>query len=591
MEDRRVFSVVFRERHRRAIEQRTEQVVDLKSEWYGRYLSRDELLSLVVLADDEIRAVRQWFTGHNLKILDQRIMSRQHFLVEATSEQIRDAFGEHPEEWNEYQFDVRRVARIIPESLAGPVQKISGLLDDEKQRASHTGTRGMPTAEPPDTASERADPSVAGHKPAGGPDGEAAGGMTPADIRRIYEFPEEWDGDGETIALVMFEGKLDRPSLEQFWRQHGIGPPNVEEVEVGPRPELRRQDQLSNLELAMSVEWAGALAPKARIVVYFVDPVIFADPWSAFLMEIIADDNRSPSVAAISWVTPERDYYRKHGHRLVVGLLAQAACLGITVVAAAGNWGPFDGLPRKEWNSQVVTDAAWPHGVFPAVEECVLGVGGTMITSREPLTEIAWSSPPPLHLQGKLAAEFVAGSGGFSDQVPLPRWQRFLDKRHFARGAANPSVLPYGRGFPDVAFMACGPVVQEGARLSCRAYQAVSDGAWVNYAGGTSIGAPIWAAILAMANQARRARGRGPVGWVNPLLYEKLRTRATPPAFRPIVHGTSDVVMSVLNKQGQSAPYRLGGYECESDWDPVTGLGVPHVTNLIHHLCDERGDR
>ena len=39
----------------------------------------------------------------------------------------------------------------------------------------------------------------------------------------------------------------------------------------------------------------------------------------------------------------------------------------------------------------------------------------------------------------------------------------------------------------------------------------------LNY--GTSVGTPIFAAMIALVNSARKEAGKGPVGFVNPVLY------------------------------------------------------------------------
>lgn len=332
----------------------------------------------------------------------------------------------------------------------------------------------------------------------------------------------------------------------------------------------------------MTVEWVGAMAPGATIVVYMIDPEIFADPWAVYLLALINDKQNNPTVASTSWIIPERRYYRVFGNSVVTGLLDQAAALGITVISAAGDWGAFDGVPRKTVDGYAVSDAPWPHTVFPAVEERVLGVGGTMVTSLNPLTEIAWSGPPPLAVAQAVQFTQLAGSGGFSQDVPIPRWQQQHLRAWYSRGPNQPAVVPYGRGVPDVALMASGPAVMRENVLSALGYQAVVGREWIDFAGGTSIAAPIWAAIIALSNQARAAVGKGALGVLNPLLYS-LR-KASPNPFRDILIGQTDVCVRVVNSHGKAVTFRLDGFAACPDWDPVTGLGVPHVANLMQHL-------
>lgn len=559
---------------------------------YGQHLTREELDALVALPADERALVADWLTGHGMTVLDTPLTGRQLMFVRATIAQVEAAFGAETLRWLNRNGDNRgaRIASAMPRRLAGYVQKVGGLPGEQGQidlerlmletesplvnvQSSQKAENSIDVADIK-TDDLEADAVVA--KPSD------LGGVTPADIKEIYNFPDAADanGSGETIALMMLGGHLDRRDLHTFWRAHGIEPPEVEIVDVGF---VRQHDThpLHMLEAGMTVEWAGAMARGAKLVVYRIDPTVMGDPWAAFLLAVINDKLHRPTIACTSWITPERRYYTQHGHSTVTGLLNQAAALGITVVSAAGDWGPFDGIPRTIKDGRYVSDAAWCHGVFPAVEEQVLAVGGTMIMHRHPLTEIAWSGPPPPGMNKTLHFERIAGSGGFSEDVPIPDWQRPSMHGWYSRGAGTPAVVPYGRGFPDVALMAAGATIQRGAcePLTSQGYQAFIGGKWIDYAGGTSVAAPIWAAIIALANKARRAVGLSRLGFVNPLLY-KLRD-AQPAPFREITAGAADVAMTVVNAHGRAVTYHLPGYECRSGWDPVTGLGVPHVANLI----------
>ena len=115
-------------------------------------------------------------------------------------------------------------------------------------------------------------------------------------------------------------------------------------------------------------------------------------------------------------------------------------------------------------------------------------------------------------------------------------------------------------------------------------YNAVVNGAPINYAGGTSVAAPIWAAILARANQARRAAGRPRLGFVNPLLYRLASTVGENAPFRAIDIGDNDVELQVIDADENVTTYVLEGYRAAPGWDPVSGLGVPRVRQLIDAL-------
>jgi kumamolisin len=198
--------------------------------------------------------------------------------------------------------------------------------------------------------------------------------------------------------------------------------------------------------------------------------------------------------------------------------------------------------------------------------------------------------PPNHELRQFVAFTRLASSGGFSEDIAIPWWQQEAlslngRPRHFRRGLTLPAVIPSGRGYPDVALMAQGDAIANpaGAGLASVGYEALVDGQRINYAGGTSVAAPIWAAIVACMNQARRTAGQPRVGFVNPLLYKLAGTAATPGAspFSAITDGAGDVEMQVLDECGRPTRYKLEGFSACAGWSPVTGLGVPRVRNLI----------
>ncbi len=152
---------------------------------------------------------------------------------------------------------------------------------------------------------------------------------------------------------------------------------------------------------------------------------------------------------------------------------------------------------------------------------------------------------------------------------------------YYPRGEGVPSVVPYGRGFPDVALAAATADVSRnnGQSLSGRGYLACVNGKWIDYAGGTSLATPIWATIIAMINQARRKSNQPRVGMINHALY-KLNDK-NHELFRNIVIGNNDIIMNVINQEGRVTKHRLSGYHSREKWDPVSGLGVPNVENII----------
>lgn len=558
---------------------------------FGKHLSRDELRSLATPPDEALAAVKSAFEAGEMAVTVSDIP--QVLYVEATDQQLSDAFGPEFLEWI-HAPESSRSARSrwgIPATISSWVKGIHAHREDNVLTAGllGKGIEGTGAAAP-----EGGEIAVYPHRPdsgAGRSPPSDLGGFSPECIRRVYDFPDQWTGKGEVIGLMNLGGTLDPKDLDRFWSCHALPSPEVHVVRIGPAapPEDEGKSSfLSRLEVTMTTQWLGAMAPDATIVIYDINTHYIPDPWVAML-EVALHDAHGPSVLVSSWTLPERTYYSATSPEVVTDLLAQAAAVGVTMVVATGDWGVYDGRPRERWGGVPVVRAPWPHGTFPAVEDRVLSVGGTMITCRQPHTELAWSGPLPPNdaLRQGVPLECLASSGGFSEFVPIPGYQAglFERARMYSRGSNTPAVMPFGRGYPDVALAAQGRAVHrpDFPGLSSEGYQALVQGTWIDWGGGTSVAAPIWGAIVARMNEARRAAGKSRVGCVTPVLYE-LAARATDPEtspFRDIDTGHSDVILRVLNSDQRTMTWQLAGFVASHGWDPVTGLGVPRVDRLI----------
>src|SRR5262249_18470604 len=309
-------TIIFSERRPNRIQCLAEIIADENHPQYGRYLNRAELGSLVALPEDERRGVIEWLAGFGMKVIDPPDGNKQLLFVRATTEQIKGAFGEEIFCWMDRGGDHRsaRIASALPRRLAGYVQKVSGLFDQRLQTENliaNSAALETAAAMARETGRLRQTVPLASPVPPAG-----FGGFTPAEIREIYQFPDEWDGSGETIALMLLGGDLRNADLQTFWRAHGVERDRMSVTQIGAA-KAGKTNSLHALEAAMTVEWAGAMAPGAKIAVYHVDPALVSDPWSAFLLAVIGDKEHNPTVACTTWITPERRYYGLHGHSVV----------------------------------------------------------------------------------------------------------------------------------------------------------------------------------------------------------------------------------------------------------------------------------
>ncbi|KAH8587032.1 peptidase S8/S53 domain-containing protein, partial [Bisporella sp. PMI_857] len=105
------------------------------------------------------------------------------------------------------------------------------------------------------------------------------------------------------------------------------------------------------------------------------------------------------------------------------------------------------------------------------------------------------------------------------------------------------------RGIPDVSALAVDYVIGIHGRFSL-AY-------------GTSASTPIIASMIAMINNERLLNGKGPVGFINPVLYQH------PEVFVDVTHGEN-----VGCQEDQ-------GFRAVEGWDAATGLGSPDYERLL----------
>jgi kumamolisin len=360
-------------------------------------------------------------------------------------------------------------------------------------------------------------------------------GYFPRDIRAAYRFPTHLDGKGQTIALLEFGSGFAARDVEAFWREHGVPVRPVAFVSVDGTPNSGG-GQAVDVECTLDVEWAGALAPEASLVVYEASPGADDVSWARAMLlaleAVVTDEVHRPSVVSISYGDAESRIPRRA--LWAWDLAAQrAAARGISVLAASGDMGAY-GVRGIAW--------PFPHVDAPASLPHVWAVGGTTLRLAPDgtrLSETGWSD----------TNDNGASGGGVSLVFPLPGWQES------AGVPANPEGRP-GRGVPDGALVADPDT---GVAIVFDGEPAVI--------GGTSASTPMWAALVALTNQARSGHGRSPLGLLAPRLYPLGRS----PVFHDIVQGTNRI-------DG------IAGYQCGPGWDPVTGWGSVDATTFVERL-------
>jgi hypothetical protein len=340
---------------------------------------------------------------------------------------------------------------------------------------------------------------------------------TPQQVRQAYGFTlarlpngQPATGAGQTIAIIdAYHDPNIQSDLHNFDGSLGLPDPvmwinsmnGVSQVSPGWASET-----------ALDVEWAHAAAPQANILLVEAASSNYSD-----LLAAVQYASSLPDVVAVSmsWggsefsteTSMDSTFTTPSGH--IGGSHLPG---GITYVVSSGDTGAGRG-------------AQWP-----AVSPNVLSVGGTSLVLSTGYygAEGGWSG----------------SGGGYSNYEAEPSFQ------YSAQSSGR-------RTSPDVAYDAnpnTGVLVYNTVGL-----QPGQSGWWID--GGTSAGAPQWAGIFALVDQARGVYGLGSLGAGQKAIYN--------------LSGTDlhDITTG------------FNGYSAGIGYDLVTGRGTPNVNRIVTDLA------
>jgi subtilase family serine protease len=361
----------------------------------------------------------------------------------------------------------------------------------------------------------------------------------------LLEFPPSAAGSSSAVTGVQVPASSDiRQDLARFDGVFGLPAARLQIVNSRAHA---ASPWLASIEEVEDTEIVHAVAPDASIREVLIPSSYVASPGtvSAAVVAALRLGLTQGGVVSLSAGAGEQCFTPAEAAQVNSALQA-AQRDRVTVVVSTGDSGVATTACPPETGSAAV------KGVdLPASDPLALAVGGTSLhaslTTGAYIGESAWNIP--LSAGGPRA-----GGGGFSRLFPRPTYQD---------GIAGIGAT---RGVPDVVGDA-DP--RTGMAL------VISDGRQDNIligAGGASAAAPLWASVIALADQYA---GRD-LGFVNPALYRIGRSANYHHAFHDVTTGTNTMNLPTGT---------ITGYQAAPGWDPATGWGSPNTQMLIPLLA------
>ncbi len=347
----------------------------------------------------------------------------------------------------------------------------------------------------------------------------APSGLSPATIRSAYGITAisfngiVGDGTGQTIAIV---DAGDDPNLASdlgaFDAQFGLpAPPSFTKLNEYGNSSPLPSNQGWGVEESLDVEWAHAIAPGASIVLVEANSSSLSD----LVSTAVPTAAKLPGVSVVSMsfgTEGELDGENFYDS----AFQTPAGHNGVTFVASTG-------------------DSGAAYSGYPAFSPDVVAAGGTTLktSSGSYVSESGWSD----------------GGGGTSLYEAKPSYQ---------------SGLPYsGRSIPDVSFDAdpnSGVAVYD-------SYDSPSS-PWIQV-GGTSLAAPCWAALVAIADQGRAINNLGTLDGQSQTLPDLYGLYNSPATYKADFHDVTN--------GNNGNPAGVG-------YDLATGIGSPIANQLAPAL-------
>jgi len=541
---------------------------------YRKWLTPEQYAARFGMSASDLEQVTSWLKSQGLTV-DGLSRARTRVFFSGTAAQVESVFHTelHRYLWNGETSLANATEISVPEAISGMV----------------LGVRGLETFRPRPRA-RVARPNFTSHV-------SGSHFVAPGDFATIYNlkplYDSGLDGTGETIAVVG-QTQINTADIDAFRSAAGLPPRNLQLVTVNGTG-FSAGDEV---EADLDVEWSGAVAKGAAILYVYTGSNSSQNVFNA--LEYAIDNDLAP-VISTSYGNCEANLGSFTATLRTD--IQQANSQGQTVTAASGDAGAAD--------CELQTAKSATHGLAvdsPASVPEVTAVGGAEFTgdatgtvsggdaSADPpywggttggndnissaliyIPEIAWNDTAASIATptGGLSAT----GGGVSTVFNKPAWQTALTPADGHRDVPDVSLTASPNHDGSLICSQAAVTSSGSSATSCTSGFRDSAGN-LSPVGGTSVGSPAFAGIVAILDQATQSGG---LGNINPTLYSLGGTGA----FHDITTGDNIVPCTSGTPSGgsaslrcpTSAPFQIG-YSAAAGYDLVTGLGSVNANVL-----------
>ena len=540
-----------------ALKQLLAEQQDPTSGNYHHWLTPEQYADQFGVSQNDVNQIVSWLQSRNLTLVGVA-RARTWIAVSGTAAAVGSAFGTeiHHFRANGELHYANATEPSIPAALQGIVVSLRGMNDFRLRPASR---KRILT------------PQYNNNSPC------LIHCLGPDDVATIYNvsplFTSGVNGSGQKMVVVG-QTNVRLTDIEAFRSFFNL-PANDPQLvlvpgEADPGIVCPSADGCDQSEANLDLEVAGAIARNATILFVYSSDV-------GTSLQYAIDQNLAP-VVSMSYGDCEAAYAPSDATAMQA-MAQQANAQGITWFAASGDSGGADcygdGVPDISSVQSVDLPASIPE---------VTGIGGTVFNDG---SGIYWSATNTANNASALSyipeiawndsaadGSPAASGGGASIYFGKPSWQT---------GTGVPS--DNARDVPDISISASadhdGYLIYTSDQFSCGTRRGSST-ACGTVVGGTSVGAPFFAGLFTLLNQAVVAKGlqsSAGLGNVNPSLYTLAQN--VPAAFHDITSG-NNVVNVACTSRNRTCSSTSVGYNAGAGYDQVTGLGTVDASALFN---------